>query len=114
MLFHTEQQLRSSETDLQGDEQGSTRSSACLDAQARAPSLAAPASACSSIPPPRTCLGAPAQPPSCSCSSVCLDAQAQVPSSTVPASVYLSIPPPRTWLGVSALSPSCSYLPACP
>ena len=61
----------------------------------------APASACSSIPPPRTCLGCPARAPSCSCSSACPDAQAQAPS-PVRASVCLFI------------ASASSYFPGCP
>jgi hypothetical protein len=47
-------------------------SSACLDPLPQASSHMEPASACLSIPPPHTCLGAPLLPPSCSCSSACM------------------------------------------
>jgi hypothetical protein len=68
MLCCIEQTIYRSDANLQGDKQGSTRLIACLDAYAQAPSLLALASACSSLPRPRTCLSGLAQALSYLCS----------------------------------------------
>src|SRR5438094_438170 len=110
MLFHTERWIRRGDSDFRGDEQGSTCSSACLDAHSQAPSLASPVSACASLLPRRTCLACPAPEPSSSCSSACLDAPSQAPSLASPASASASLLPPHTFLAHIMLLPPYSCM----